>query len=104
MAGAIRRGIVRSTFGPALSLAALLLGGCVDYANSEFATNQAVALHLTQAEGSPVTARVPRGTPVERLGWVGDQCECWLVSTPDGVGWVYTRYLDLHLADSPLME
>ncbi|HZK91224.1 MAG TPA: hypothetical protein VFC56_13850 [Stellaceae bacterium] len=84
----------------ALVSAALLLGGCVNYANSEFATNQDVDLRFGQADDSSITAHVPRGTPVERLGWVGGECECWLVTTPNGTGWVYTRYLDLHLADS----
>jgi hypothetical protein len=84
----------------ALMVAALLLGGCVNYANSEFTTNQDVALRLTQADDSAITARVPRGTPVERLDWVGGECTCWLVATPNGIGWIYTYYLDLHLADS----
>jgi hypothetical protein len=86
--------------GITVAFAGLLLGGCVDYASSEFMTNQDVALRLTQADDSTITARVPRGTPVERLGWVGGECECWLVATPNGVGWVYTRFLALHLADS----
>jgi hypothetical protein len=78
---------------------ALLLGGCVDYANSEFTTNQEVELRMSQAEDSRVTAIVPQGSPVERLGWVGGECECWLVATPYGAGFVYTRFLDMHLAD-----
>ena len=96
--------MARWVMGVAMTFAGLLLGGCVNYANSEFMTNQDVALRLTQADDSAITARVPRGTPVKRLGWVGSECECWLVSTPNGIGWVHTRYLDLHLADSPLME
>ena len=99
MAHATTRKPGRSVAGPALILAALLLGGCVDYAKSEFTTNTDVALRFTQADDSAITARVPRGTPVERLGWVGAECACWLVSTPEGIGWVYTRYLDLRLAD-----
>jgi len=79
-------------------LAALLpLAGCVDYTHSEFITNQSVDLHLSQ--DAAVTARVPRGTPVKRLGWVSSECECWLVATPYGAGFVFTRYLDMHLAD-----
>jgi hypothetical protein len=46
-----------------------------------------------------VTAVLPKGTPVERLGTLSSSCECYLVSTPEGVGWVYTRYLQLQLAD-----
>jgi hypothetical protein len=45
-----------------------------------------------------VTARVPRGAPVEPLGSVGSECECWLVATPNG-GFAFTFYLDMHLAD-----
>jgi hypothetical protein len=104
MAAVTARRIGRSILGGAAIAGALLLGGCVNYATSEFTTNADVALHLSQADDSSITARVPRGTPVERLGWVGGECECWLVSTPNGIGWVYTRYLDLHLADSPLTE
>ena len=98
----VARKIDRSVLGAALLVAALLLGGCVNYQNSEFATNTDVALRFSQADDSAITAWLPRGTPVERLGWVGAECACWLVATPNGVGWVYTRYLDLHLADSQL--
>ena len=100
MARALIRRNVRLVMSFAPIVAALLLGGCVDYAKSEFTTNQDVALRLTQADDSAITARVPRGTPVERLGWVGGECTCWLVATPNGIGWIYTYYLDLHLADS----
>ncbi|MFZ2004469.1 MAG: hypothetical protein WAV02_05250 [Stellaceae bacterium] len=79
--------------------ALLLLAGCVDYTHAEFVTNQAVDLHLSQSHDATVTAHVPRGTPVARLGWAGSECECWLVATPYGDGFIYTRYLDLHLAD-----
>ena len=78
----------------------LLVAGCVDYTHSEFVTNQEVDLHLSQAHDAAVTARVPRGTPVEPLGWVGSECECWLVATPFGAGFVFTRFLDMHLADA----
>ncbi len=102
MAGLLIRGGVRRAAGLALIGVALLLAGCADYARSEFTTNADVTLRLTQADDSTITARVPRGTPVERLGWVGGECTCWLVTTPYGAGWVYTRYLDLRLADSRL--
>jgi hypothetical protein len=95
-------GAARRVTGSALMCVALLLAGCTDYARSEFVTNADVMLRLTQADDSTITARVPRGTPVERLGWVGAECACWLVTTPYGAGWVYTSYLDLHLADSRL--
>jgi hypothetical protein len=102
MAGLLIRGAARCVTGSVLICVALLLVGCADYARSEFTTNADVALRLTQADDSTITARVPRGTPVERLGWVGGECTCWLVTTPYGAGWVYTRYLDLRLADSQL--
>ena len=104
MATAPWRRIVKRVRGPLLFAAALALGGCIDYQTAEFTTNQDVALRFGQADDSHITAYVPKGTPVERLGWVGAECECWLVSTPYGWGWVYTRYLTLHLADSPLHE
>lgn len=104
MVAAIRRGVRRSAVRSALGIAGLLLVGCAGPGTPEFTTNQEVALHLTQSAESPVTARVPRGTLAEPLGWVGDQCECWLVTTPNGTGWIFNRYLDMHLADSPLNE
>ena len=78
----------------------LLLAACADYTRAEFITNQDVDLHLRQAHEAAVTARVPRGTPVVGLGWTGSECECWLVATPYGDGFIYTRYLDMRLADS----
>jgi hypothetical protein len=98
------RGAARSAIGPALSLAALLLAGCIDPGVSQFTTNQEVALRMGQADDSAITARVPRGTPVQRLNWVGAECECWLVRAPEGIGFIYTRYLDMHMSDSPLNE
>jgi hypothetical protein len=94
-----RRKIGRLIVGLIIIAGGFPLAGCFDYQNSEFTTNQDVALRAGQADDARVTATVPRGTPVERLGWVGGECECWLVATPNGVGWVYTRYLELHLAD-----
>ena len=78
--------------------ALLLLAGCAGYTQADFVTNQPVDLHLSQENNATVTAHVPRGTPVQRL-WVGSECECWLVTTPYGAGFVYTRYLDMHLVD-----
>lgn len=104
MAAAPRRRIVKWVRGPVLLAAVLLLGGCINYQTAEFRTNQAVDLRLRQADDSQITAHVPKGTPVERIGWVGGECMCWLVTTPYGWGFVYTRYLTMHLADSPLHE
>jgi hypothetical protein len=94
-----RKLTARLIVAPAVAFAGLLLGGCFNYQNSEFTTNQDVVLRATQADEAPITARVPKGTPVERLGWVGGECVCWLVATPYGIGFVYTRFLDMHLAD-----
>jgi hypothetical protein len=94
-----RRLTGRSIAASAVVFAGLLLGGCFNYESSEFTTNQDVVLRASQADDARITARVPKGTPVERLGWVGGECVCWLVATPYGIGFVYTRFLDLHLAD-----
>ena len=81
-----------------VAAAVLGLAGCSSE-DATFVTNQEVELHLSQAHDATVTAIVPKGTPVRGLGWVGSECVCWLVATPYGVGFVYTRYLDMHLAD-----
>jgi hypothetical protein len=105
MGNATMRKTVRSLGGAAwLFAVALLLAGCGHPGVSQFTANQDVALRLTQADDSTITGRVPRGAPVERLGWVGAECECWLVTSAYGTGFVYTRYLDMHLSDSPLQE
>ena len=98
MARAGARRAVRSGLAAGLSLAALLLGGCMPYdQGGSFTTNAQVALRAWDTDDAPITAVVPKGTPVSRLGWVSGRS--WLVSTPNGNGFVYTRYLDLHLAD-----
>jgi hypothetical protein len=105
MGNATTRKTARPVGGAAwLFAATLLLAGCGNPGVSQFTTNQDVALRFSQADDSTITARLPRGTPVERLGWVGAECECWLVTSANGTGWVYTRYLDMHMADSPLQE
>jgi hypothetical protein len=76
------------------------LPGCTQYyEGGSFTTNQQVALRAWDSEDAPVTAVLPEGTPVERLNWVSAQN--WLVRSPLGTGFVPTRYLTLHLADSP---
>jgi hypothetical protein len=82
-------------------VAGAALGGCAPASNSSFVTNtEGVQLHSMFDENGAVTALLARGTPVERVsGGVSSSCECWLVSTPAGTGWVYTRYLELQMAD-----
>jgi hypothetical protein len=90
----------RSVAGAAVIAASLLLGACAGPENSHFVTaSEGVQLHSLFSENGPVSAVLPRGTPVERLGTISSSCECWLVSTPAGAGWVYTRYLELQMAD-----
>jgi hypothetical protein len=85
--------------GSAMIAAAFLLAGCAGPETGEFTTNQTVVLRAWDSDDAPVTATVPKGTSVERLAWVSSGCACWLVRAPEGTGWVYTRFLDLHLAD-----
>jgi len=78
----------------------LLLAGCAPDRPAEFFTNADVELRSGQGEEATVVAMLPRGTPVVPAGWVGSECRsCWKVETPQGKGWVYTRFLDLHLGD-----
>ena len=98
------RGAARSTGRSITAAAALVAGlalaGCGPASNSHLVTNiDGVQLHSMIDENGPVTAVLPKGTPVERLGTISSSCECYLVSTPAGTGWVYTRYLELQMAD-----
>jgi hypothetical protein len=100
MARAAARSTGRSLVAAATIAAGLALAGCGPADNSRLVTNiDGVQLHSLLDENGPVTAVLPKGTPVERLGTLSSSCECYLVSTPEGVGWVYTRYLQLQLAD-----
>jgi hypothetical protein len=100
MARAAARSTGRSIAAIAAVAAALALGGCGPASNSRFVTNmEGVQLHSMLDENGPVTAVLPKDTPVERLGTVSSSCECWLVSTPAGVGWVRTTFLELQMAD-----
>jgi hypothetical protein len=100
MVRAVLRRAGRSVAGAGLVAAGLMLGACAGPENSRFTTiMDGVELHSVFSENGPVSAVLPRGTPVERIGAVSSSCECWLVSTPEGTGWVYTRYLQLQMAD-----
>lgn len=70
--------------------------GNPDFAHAPFVTNAEVALRRTEEDESSVVAMVPEGTPVVPVGSTGGECMCWRVTTPQGTGWVYNRYLDLH--------
>lgn len=56
-----------------------------------FATTADLHLRAGPGVGAPVVATLPRGTPVQRNGMV--EGNWWGVRTPDGTGWVYSRYL-----------
>ena len=91
---------VRSIMAAAALAISLGLAGCGPASNSRLVTNiDGVQLHGMLDENGPVVAVLPKGTPVERLGTISSSCECYLVSTPEGTGWVYTRYLELQMAD-----
>src|ERR1700722_18195775 len=94
MVRAATRSTCRSIGWAAALVSGLVLGGCGPASNSHFVTNmEGVQLHSALNEDGPIPALLPKDTPVERLGTVSSSCECWLVSSPAGVGWVYTRYL-----------
>jgi hypothetical protein len=71
-----------------------LLAGCAATDHPQFVTTQQVDLRSSE-EGEGVVAVLPRGTPVVPDGRVGGECECWEVSTAQGSGWLYTRFIAL---------
>jgi hypothetical protein len=81
--------------------AGMLLTGCFDKAtalvwfpHSQLVTIADVDLLSGQDEESPVVARLAKGTVVTPIGQSGSQCNsCVRVDTPEGVGWLYTRYV-----------
>ena len=84
-----------------LVVAALVLGGCFDrfmplvlFPHSQFVTLYDIDLRSGQEDESSVVARLPKGTVVTPIGQMGSECSsCWRVDTPQGIGWVYIRYL-----------
>jgi uncharacterized protein YraI len=90
----------RSILYRAILVAGLLLTGCAaDLQTAKFQTVAEVALRSGQDDESSVVAMLPKGTPVVPVGWVGAECMCWKVDTPQGTGWLYTRYVDLRRLD-----
>jgi hypothetical protein len=92
--------------GPRLSVAFIIaagvaLGGCFDkftalvwFPHSSFVTITDVDLLDGQEHDSGVIARLPKGTVVNPIGQSGSHCNsCMRVATPEGVGWLYTRYM-----------
>jgi uncharacterized protein YraI len=79
----------------------LLLTGCFDrfpqlalFPHAQFVTITDVALRSGQDDESSIVAHVPKGTTVVPMGPVGSETHAtWRVNTPEGIGWVYTRYL-----------
>jgi hypothetical protein len=81
--------------------AGVLLTGCFDqstglvwFPHSQLVTIADVDLLSGQDDDSPVVARLAKGTVVTPIGQSGSHCNsCVRVDTPDGVGWLYTRYV-----------
>ena len=61
------------------------------------ASDRLDVFHCTQVvtmEESPVVAPLAKGTVVTPIGQSGSHCNsCVRVDTPEGVGWLYTRYV-----------
>ena len=82
-------------------VAGLALAGCFDKAtqlvlfpHSSFITVVDADLRSGQDDESTVIAHIPKGTTVVPMGQMGSHCNnCWLVNTPEGIGWMFTRYL-----------
>jgi hypothetical protein len=66
-----------------------------DFASAKFETIAEVALRASEEDESRVVAVVPEHTPVVLAGTTGGECVCVRVATPQGVGWLYTRYIDV---------
>ena len=81
--------------------AGLLLTGCFDKAtglvwfpHSPLVTIADVDLRSGQDDESAVVGRLAKGTVVTPIGQAGSECNsCVRVDTPEGVGWLYTRYV-----------
>jgi len=81
--------------------AGLMLGGCIDsfstfvvFPHAQFVTIADVDLRSGQDAETSVVAHLPKGTVVNPLGQSGSECNsCMRVDTPQGSGWLYTRYL-----------
>jgi hypothetical protein len=82
-------------------LAGLLLGGCFDrftslalFPHSQFVTIADVDLRSGQDAESSIVGHVAKGTIVTPIGQMGSEANStWRVDTPQGIGWVFTRYL-----------
>lgn len=84
-----------------LMVVGFMLAGCFDnfaplvvFPHSPFVTIADVDLRSGQDEDASVVAHVPKGTIVNPLGQSGSECNsCMRVDTPEGSGWIFTRYL-----------
>jgi hypothetical protein len=78
------------------------LAGCFDqstalvwFPHSQLVTIADVDLLSGQDDESAVVARLAKGTVVTPIGQSGSHCNsCVRVDTPEGVGWLYTRYVE----------
>jgi hypothetical protein len=84
-----------------VTAAGVLLAGCFDqstalvwFPHSPFVTIADVDLRSGQDGDSAIVGRLARGTVVTPIGQAGSECNsCMRVDTPQGVGWLYTRYV-----------
>jgi uncharacterized protein involved in propanediol utilization len=84
-----------------IAICGFLLAGCVDvftplvlFPHSQFVTVADVDLRSGQDDESSIVAHVPKGTIVTPIGQMGSEANAaWRINTPEGIGWVYTRYL-----------
>jgi hypothetical protein len=72
-----------------------IMASTPDFANAKFETLAEVSLRASEEDESRIVATVPEHTPVVLAGTTGGECVCVRVATPQGVGWVYTRYIDM---------
>jgi|SRR5215469_8781954 len=63
-----------------------------DFAAARFVTTAEVNLRSGLEDETSVVAVLPEGTPVVPVG-IGSECKCWKVTSPAGVGWLYTSYI-----------
>ena len=69
-----------------------------DFSTAPFVTTAEVNLRSGLEDETEVVAVLPEGTPVVPVG-IGSECVCWKVASPQGVGWLYTRYIAGRQAD-----
>ena len=97
-----RSAMPAARFRIAFAAAAVLpLAGCFDvfpqlalFPHAQFVTITDVDLRSGQDAETSIVGHLPKGAIVSPIGQAGSEANAtWRVDSPQGIGWVYTRYL-----------